>query len=944
MKYIQAIRSRLAASWQPLLAAALLCVFVSVIVGNLNRQEEDNLRNEIRTEAENLVGHINADLRNRFSVLQRMARRWDVHKSVSKKEFIDDAQAYLSHDPGFQAIEWADRDFIVRWVVPFQGNERAQNLNLAFENERRAALEKARDNRVPTGTLPVYLVQGGKGFLGFFPVYVRNRFEGVVVAVIRVNEWLNYVFSFKQYRKSDKFVISVYLDGVPVFRQAGWDGSRNAEYDTVAKTWVIDRRLTVHIRPTDAFISQSRTILPGLTAAFGFLLSILVTLILHLLVERKKAADELQDTLSQVNLLLDSTAEAIYGIDLKGNCTFANPSGLRMLGYENIEQLLGKNMHNLIHHSYPDGRSMPVEECRIYRAFREGTGMHYDKEVFWRSDGTSFPVEYWSYPQVKNGVVLGAVVTFNDITERKEAEDKLRAGEERLRNITDSARDAIVMMDSRGTISYWNPAAEDIFGYSADEALGKDLHDLLCPERYLGAYRKAFSEFRVTGRGSAVGTTLELFARRKDNEEIPVALSLSALWQDGAWHAVGLIRDVTVQKQTEAVLQEAKKVAEAANQAKSEFLATMSHEIRTPMNAIIGMAELLADTPLTPEQARYVEVFRDAGENLMNIINDILDLSKIEAGRIDIESVGFDLEQIVQKACQVMAVRASQKGLESICHILPDVPVNLIGDPVRLQQIIVNLLGNAIKFTEHGEVALEIRNELSKIKDDGVSLEFSIRDTGIGIPADKLDAIFDKFTQADSSTTRRYGGTGLGLPISRRLVELMGGTLSVESEPGKGTRFFFTLSFSVQEGLHKGTDQDRGIDIRDMKALVPLNILLVDDSEDNRLLVSSFLKKYPYTIQIAENGLDALDLFRKNRYDLVLMDMQMPVMDGYTAMKEIRAWEKENGLERTPIVALTAYALKEEMQKSIDAGCDAHLTKPISKATLLETIHAYAKI
>jgi two-component system, sensor histidine kinase and response regulator len=1084
MKNVPAMIIRFKATWQPFLAGALLCVLVGVVVGNLNNNEEDNLRNEIRTEVENLAGHINSDLRNRFSVLQRMAKRWDVQKTVSRKEFTDNALEYISYNPGFQALEWADRNFIVRWVVPVQGNKQVQNLNLAFEDNRRLALEKARDTQSPSGTMPVDLVQGGKGFLVFFPVHVRDRFEGIVAAVFRVDEWVKYAFSFKEFEIRDKLVLSLELDGVLIYRQAGWNDSRNAEYDTTVDTLVLDRRLTLHARPTAAFISKSRTVLPKLIAVFGFLVSILLTYNLYLLGERKKTADELNETLSRIQLLLDSTAEAIYGIDLQGNCTFVNPSCLRMLGYQNIGQLLGKNMHDLIHHSYPDGRPMPVDECRIYRAFRERTGIHSDEEAFFRSDGTSFPVEYWSYPQIENGVVRGAVVTFNDITERREAEDKLRAGEERLRNITESAGDAIIMMDSRGIISFWNPAAENIFGYTSDEAIGKDLHSLIAPDRYTEEYRTSFSEFQRTGHGGAVGTTRDLFARLKNGQEIPIALSMSALWQDGAWHAVGIVRDVTVQKQAEAALQEAKKMAEAANLAKSDFLSTMSHEIRTPMNAIIGMAELLAETSLTQEQARYVEVFRSAGENLLSILNDILDLSKIEAGRIDIESVAFDLDEIVGKACQVMAMRAAQKELEFACHILPDVPVELIGDPVRLRQIIVNLLGNAIKFTEQGEVLLEIRNDLYRRERDSAALLFLVRDTGIGIPADKIDTVFEKFSQADSSTTRKYGGTGLGLPISRRLVQLMGGDLSVKSEPGKGTEFSFTLSFPVQTGSTERKERDGVFNVHGMKALIiddnetnrmvvkemlsgwgfnvseaeggntgvgmlqaalssgspydlvvldnlmpdidgisvalqisddaslndvpvimltsdpaltisrrmtgqgiaaciskpvrrtelkeavskaldrgsggarqagsadsgsgrekePLKILLVDDSEDNRLLVRSFLKQYPYTIEIGQNGLEAVERFKAGKYNIVLMDMQMPVMDGYTATKEIRAWESQSGLERTPIIALTAYALQEEIQKSMDAGCDAHLTKPVKKATLIETIGAYARI
>lgn len=685
------------------------------------------------------------------------------------------------------------------------------------------------------------------------------------------------------------------------------------------------------------------------------------------------------------------------------------------------------------------------------------------------------------------GAPLRAIGVNYDITEQKQTESALLERETYLRAVMDHAMTGIITIDEQGVIETFNPSAEHLFGYTADEAVGQNVK-ILMPEPYHSEHGEYLDRYRRTGKPRIIGIGREVLGRRKDGTEFPLDLAVSEVFLSNRRIFIGMIRDITQIKDNEARLEEAAVELECRNaeleivhkqvldatRAKSAFLAAMSHEIRTPMNSIIGMAELLSETSLSMEQQDYVQRFRRASTHLLELINDILDLSKIEAGHMQLESIPFQLHDLVEKVGEMMMVRADAKQLELIVHVHPGVPENVVGDPTRLRQILVNLVSNAVKFTERGEILIQVETAQPDV------LRFSVSDTGIGIPEDKTALIFDSFTQADSTITRKFGGTGLGLSICKSLVQMMEGEITVTSVLDKGSTFHFTARLPVAVESEGGCPPAAASAIRGRRVLViddnrmarlvireilskagvevleendgpaalarlletyagsspvqailvdhrmpsmsgidvltairrqpeataipvflltselrpsdrararelgvrgfvnkpigresllrtlaaafaqpeldrteklppsmeltrqgaspPLDILLVDDLEDNRDVMALFLKHTSYRLDMAENGEVAFQKFQARRYDLVLMDVQMPIMDGLQATAIIRQWEREHDRVPTPVVALTAHALQEEYDKSLAAGCTGHLTKPIKKQELLRAI------
>lgn len=527
------------------------------------------------------------------------------------------------------------------------------------------------------------------------------------------------------------------------------------------------------------------------------------------------------------------------------------------------------------------------------------------------------------------GQIVGTFGVSRDITAQQEALHALRQSERLNRQIVDTALDAFVGMDAEGTIIDWNPQAEVIFGWKSEEALGRALSDTIIPERFRQQHIAGLKRFLETGEGNVIQRRLELIALHRSGREFPVEVTISPIRDRESCIFSAFVHDISNRKQAEQELRESKEAAEAANRAKSDFLANMSHEIRTPMNAVIGMTELVLDTELTQSQHEYLGMVRDSADSLLNLINDILDFSKIEAGMLQLDSSVFSIRDALGDTLRSLSVRAHREDLELACHIDPAVPDALIGDPSRLRQVVVNLVGNAIKFTQHGEVIVHV--EVDQQDDQSVLLHFAVADTGIGIPKKKLKSVFQAFEQADSSTTRQYGGTGLGLTICSRLTSLMQGSIWVESELGKGSTFHFTARLGISNEPPKPPSK---------RIVQGSHVLIVDDNATNRLILDEILTNWGMKTVCVEGVDEAVAALGQAReagrgFDLVLSDVNMPDKDGFALAEEIRNDEKLAG---AVIMMLSSGDRAEDVQLCREFGVSAYIRKPIKQSELFDSL------
>jgi PAS domain S-box-containing protein len=627
----------------------------------------------------------------------------------------------------------------------------------------------------------------------------------------------------------------------------------------------------------------------------------------------------------QNQLILDSVSDGIIGLDAEGHHTVLNQAAAQMLGVE-AAALIGQPLYQGWRHARKPGQFYTGQEGPIWGALQSGQRQDVSGECFHRADGTSFIVEYTVNPVLEAGRQTGVVLAFRDISDRIRTEAELAHERDLLVALLKNIPDRIYFKDLQSRFIKCSDTVVTGLGIkSADDAVGKSDFDFFTADHARPAYEDEQQIIR-TGQPMVGRIERETWVDGRETWALTTKVPLRNR-DEVIIGTLGVTKDITALKHTEAELERARDVALQSTRLKSEFLANMSHEIRTPMNGIVGMTSLLLDTPLSGEQHEFAQTIRASAEALLNVINDILDFSKIEAGKLEFETVDFDLRDTVESTVELLAERAQTKGLELAALVPNQVPASLRGDPGRLRQVLANLIGNAVKFTTAGEVVLEV--EIAEETEAEALLKFSVRDTGMGIPEEAQARLFQAFTQADGSVTRRYGGTGLGLAICKQLVELMHGQIGLRSTPGVGSVFWFTARFTKQPPRAESVQ---------MAGLAGLRVLIVDDNPTNRLVLHYQCQAWRMHDESANSGVEALVALHKaastgRPFDLVVLDMQMPGMDGLTLARAIKG---DALMQSTRMVMLTSIGQRLTPEELMQTGISSCLLKPVKQSRLFD--------
>jgi PAS domain S-box-containing protein len=922
----------------------------------LRQRELDYTNNTTQLTINNIAALFSGETEAHISSLSRMARHWTKAGGTNQADWEADAAEYMQAFEGYRSIQWVDRDLHTRWFWPRLGHEDLASYNHGEDPVRLAALQAARKSLDFAVAAPLDSPLQSPAFAVYAPILRGGAADGFIVGEFYYDKFFDTIE--RRLNLSRRYQLNVTVANpsahTPAGRELkvfetmatdeGSDGSRrqSAVYN------LFTQRMTISLGPRPAFLESNRQYLPELALFSGFGVSVLLGLVINLAQsallrqraaertseqlreeneERRRVEARLKATDERLTLALESTQVGVYEWHVESDQVFCTPSIMKMIGYEAATMpVTGQGWLELLHdedraavravidaHFRGESPFIEIEQCILH-----GSG-----EWIWialRAKCTSFSATRQPLR------VLG---TIQNINARKRADEALRASQAATRKLSlvaSKTENAVIITDRRGDIEWVNESFSRLTGRRLTEVARQPLIGLLAsPEAEPGAVERISAALQ---RREPVSLVIDQLAT--DDRRFHVQLDVQPVFGDEgeAENFIVIETDITARVETERSLRRAKADADAASRAKSEFLASMSHEIRTPMNGVIGMTSLMLETELTAEQRDYINTIRTSGDALLSIINEILDFSKIESGKMELECQPFELSQCIEEAIDLFALQAAAKDIELAYHISPAVPAAIMGDITRLRQIIVNLMNNAVKFTARGFVTIEV-STASPPADHGaggmVLLDFYVSDTGIGIPTDRLGLLFKPFSQVDSSTTRKYGGTGLGLAICDRLSQLMGGSIDVQSTPGAGSRFHFTIQTVV-------------VDLTDASApplFSPIPgdyVLAVDDHAVNRAMLKDCLTAWKLKPRIAADATEALRLAHAGRLSAAIIDQHLDGSSGLDLVNRLRIT-----YPKLPIILFTR---ADEGARRTDSKDPLifHLPKPIKPYMLHDTL------
>lgn len=912
--------------WLPVPVLSITLIITFSLWQALRSQDEKDFIHNIHRDASFIQAGIQDYMYETYSALDRFAKRWEVQKRIPENAWRYDAQEYLNHFPPMIVISWIKPDNYTGMSMPIEMEKKLLHVDLGKNPERAPVLRKAKETgEIQTTGVMQLLIDKSTGFGYYHPVYIDGKYDGIIAAGFHTEKLMNRLIgSVLTGNLKDKYYISVSENGREFYSNRPEGYSIPERYTAKIEGMVTSHPWVFTIMPMPQMFQNHNRLPETVLLVVGFTLSALIALALFLSIRIYEKEKIIRFSRDQLRDFIENTPAAIAMCD--NDMRYLVVSRKWYSDFKlNDTSIVGKSHYDV----FPN---MPAHWRQNIESCLQGKSISTNEEKVTLKSGRIMWMQWAVHPWYESDGRVGGVIMFTDIiTERKEAEELLARQQQFLELAFSATQDGVWEWDVMEDVFWFSPRWKSMLGYKDHEITNSrsSVFSLIHPDDSV-----AFDEkLQQMSQGVIPEfSAIYRFFHKDGTQRFILVRTISQKDDDGkVLRVVGAHTDITD-------LEQAKEEADRANQAKSDFLANMSHEIRTPMNGIIGMTRLMLETKLDARQRHYAETVDHSADSLLQILNDILDFSKIEAGKLELENIPINLQSLCEDISDLISIKAQEKGLEFYLRIRPGTPPLLMGDPGRIRQVILNLCSNAVKFTEAGHVLLDI--EPTSVTDKTATVRFTVEDTGIGIPKDKMEKIFNKFDQADTSTTRRFGGTGLGLTISSQLVAMMGSRIDAESQMNKGSKFIFSVTFGIADDA-----SETNLRLNDENKLHDLRIMVLDDNKVAQEIMQDQLRAYDAQVDTTSNGTKALAALKYaaaqgKSYDFLILDFLLEKETGIDVAKAIL---KDPDIANIIMILATSKPTKSDSIDVVNAGIKGYLTKPVRPSELISMISLLRK-